>query len=513
MHRGEIKLRSKHQNGVWLDPRHPLLWIGAFGFLIYLQTFWFELTGWDDLLLLQSVDRLSPGLSGLLEAFRGNAFAAASGVFYRPVLTVSFLMESWIGAAGISFNFLSNITIHLVATMLLYLVLRELGKSPKLSFLFSLLFVLHPALASAVAWIPGRNDSLLAASTLASILFLIRFYSCGKIHNFFGHLIFFALALFTKETALSLLLIYPFYIWLVAGERLIERRLGVLSLGWIAITAVWAILRSHAVIAPQYLNAGGILSHISSAAPGLLQYLGIACFPFRLSVLPMVQTPWIILGAIGTAAVAVALIFSPDRSNRVVIFGLVFFVLFLIPTMITAASAQSAATVQLEHRLYLPLAGLILILTETGAARWLSKDRRNSKVAVAVILAVFAVFTLIHSRNFRDERSFWDNALRKSSDLAFVHVHIAQDLVRQGRSAEAISEFETALKLNPRELAALVNLSNLEYARGEYEKAEALLLRALPEEPGSPEARAGILSALERARDSKQRRPGTRKLP
>ncbi|MGA2263280.1 MAG: tetratricopeptide repeat protein, partial [Acidobacteriota bacterium] len=112
----------------------------------------------------------------------------------------------------------------------------------------------------------------------------------------------------------------------------------------------------------------------------------------------------------------------------------------------------------------------------------------------------------LHSRDFRDEASFWDNALKNSPHAAFVHTAIAQTLDERGRRAESIEELRKALELNPYEFAALVNLSTQDITKGAYDEAEALLTRALAEEPGNPELKKNLLATLDHVRTIKNRR-------
>jgi hypothetical protein len=499
-----VTTRARQDKYRWLEPGSPLLWISVLGFLVYVQTMWFELTGWDDRTLLQNIDRLPGGLTGLIQAFKSNAFVSSSGAYFRPILTLSFMANSLLGASGVSCNFLTNIVLHLMVASTLYLVLLELGNSRASAFLFSLIYVLHPALAPAVAWIPGRNDTLLAAFALLSFLFFIRYVRNRTRMSAFWHLLFFTLALFTKETALSLLLIFPLYLLLIARKKLSPPGYLVLLPFWILIICIWAVLRSYAVTPAKFLTLGGMLHSAWSNLPSLIQFLGKAFFPFNLSVLPLARNTSLIWGICAASGLAIALYFSRTKRMDRVIFGVLFFLLFLVPSMILGASTQSVALVQLEHRLYLPLVGLILAVIETDLAKKWYGNSRSAKVAVVLVLLTFAILTVLHSRDFKDEASFWDNALKNSPEASFIHARIAQNLAQDGRQSEAIAEFEKALELNPYEFAALINYSNLEYSRGEYEKAEGLLLRALPEVPGDPDAKAKILDTLERIRDNKR---------
>lgn len=506
-----MSIRKRQQMHSWLDPKWPLVWIFSLGFLAYAQILWFGLTGWDDGTLLENIDRLPGGLSGLMQAFRSNAFVSSSGAYYRPALIVSFIADSWFGAAGSSINHLTNIALHLTACGVLYFVLMELGARRVSAFVFSLLFALHPALAPAVAWIPGRNDSLLGACALVSFLFFARYVeSRDKVHAFW-HLLFFAFALFTKETGLALLLIFPAYLLLAARKKINHPGFGILAFFWLLTTSVWGVLRAQAVTHVSYLTAGGMLHGVWINMPGLLQYLGKAVFPFNLSVIPIMRNTSMVWGIAAVAALTAALAFSPARRMRRVVFGSLFFLAFLIPSMTTGGATQSAALVQLEHRLYLPMVGLILVVMETDLGRRWSADSIFTRATVIPVLLVFAVLTVLHSRDFRSEASFWENALQNSPGASFVHVHFAQNLTQYGRQEEAIAEYEKALALNPFELAALINYANIAYARAEYDKAESLLARALSEESVSPEARAGMLATLERIRDNRKYNAGKKR--
>ncbi|MGD0310548.1 MAG: hypothetical protein ABSC02_14830 [Acidobacteriota bacterium] len=399
-----------------------------------------------------------------------------------------------------------NIVLHLTASSVFYLLLVELGNSRALSFLFSLLYVVHPALVQAVAWIPGRNDTLLGIFVFSSFLFFVKFARRGKWTHGFWHLSFFVLAIFTKETALALLLVCPLYILLVAGKKLSLSSYGVLSLCWVVTVGGWAVLRAQAVTPLRYNTVRAMIHSAWISLPSVIQYLGKAVFPFNLSVVPIRRDTTYVWGILAAVGLAAALTFSKNKRMSRVLFGLLFFLIFLLPSLMLAASRQAVSLVLLEHRLYLPLLGLILVVLETDLAKKWVKDVRLSKVAVVLVFLPFVLLATLHSRDFRDEASFWDNALKNSPHAAFVHTAIAQTLDERGRRAESIEELRKALELNPYEFAALVNLSTQDITKGAYDEAEALLTRALAEEPGNPELKKNLLATLDHVRTIKNRR-------
>jgi len=81
----------------------------------------------------------------------------------------------------------------------------QLSKIPKnKAFFLSLFFALHPVLTQAVAWVPGRNDSLATIFIFSALIFFQRFLSKEKLMDLIFLSLFFLLALFTKESSILL---------------------------------------------------------------------------------------------------------------------------------------------------------------------------------------------------------------------------------------------------------------------------------------------------------------------
>jgi protein O-mannosyl-transferase len=315
---------------------------------------------------------------------------------------------------------------------------------------------------------------------------------------------FFILALFTKEAALMLLMVCPLYLLLVARIKLRLSRYLIPVVVWIMATLAWALLRTQAVSQLKHVTPSAMLLSAWRNSPGMLQYLGKVIFPFNLSVVPLMRDTTFLWGGLAASGLAAGILFSRGKRISHVVFGLLFFVVFLLPSIMLVVPGQSVSLALLEHRLYLPIVGIILVMLETDLAKKWTEDRKLAKMSLLLVLLPFAFLAIFHSRHFKDESSFWGNALANSPHAAFVHASVAQSLNQQGRRNEAIKEYRTALDLNPSEFMALVNLANLDYSREEYDEAEKLLMRALSEEPADPDVRHNLLAILERIRENKK---------
>jgi uncharacterized membrane protein YvlD (DUF360 family) len=176
----------------------------------------------------------------------------------------------------------TNILIHLIASCLVYKLLRTLTYAKDTSFFVSLIFVVHPALTQAVAWIPGRNDSLMTIFVLASFITFIQYVQSKKVLQYVFCLIFFTCALFTKETALVIPII--FFLYLFANGFMTKRIVMGVGSGFLVSGICWAILRHFALKNPIPMTTQDMIQSVVNNAPASIQLLGKSLFP---SILPV----------------------------------------------------------------------------------------------------------------------------------------------------------------------------------------------------------------------------------
>src|ERR1035437_834339 len=108
------------------------------------------------------------------------------------------------------FHFTNIMLLGLIAC-LLYLLLIRLLIPLKLALLSTLVYCAHPLFISSITWIPARGDLLLAFFSLWSFLFFIEHLQKKKIKYLLLHWLTFTLALFCKETAVILPILFFIY--------------------------------------------------------------------------------------------------------------------------------------------------------------------------------------------------------------------------------------------------------------------------------------------------------------
>lgn len=422
---------------------HPYAWIALAGLLIYFRTLSFGFTNLDDTALITNNYPFLSNASNVLRAFQQKVFAGSILPYYRPLLVVSFIVDAQIGGLSPVMYHAHNVALHIAAACLVFFFLVRIGAGRGGALFCSLIFTVHPALVQAVAWIPGRNDSLAAIFVLAAFACLFDLALTGRGVSVAGHLLFFALALFTKETALALVPLAALYLALIGGGLFAGRGRALLWPGYAVVIAVWAWMRHGATAGSfemSFYDAAGFLVRYLPAIP---QFLGKAVFPVNLSAFPVLDGMTGLYGAAALALGAACLLLSKRRRYPYIVFGILWFVMFLVPSLVRPHAG--AVSDVLEHRLYLPIIGLFIVALEIDAVKAM---RPRAWAAGSVLLTVFTVLALVHSNDYRDQFSYWENAVRTSPDAAFAHLLLGSAYYDDDRVEEAEVELKKALALD-----------------------------------------------------------------
>ena len=456
--------------------RNPYLWIIAAVLLVYAHTAFFGFTGLDDSELIVSNSDFISEISNIPKAFFSRVFPHLPAPYYRPILTVTFMLDAVLAGRDPAVYHITNIIIHAAASCLLFYVLSRLGLGLHASVFLALLFAVHPALAQGVAWIPGRNDSLMALFALASFAAFLNYLDRRRPADYLAHMAFFVAGLFTKETSAMLALICLLYLRVAPGRRLSRREFAAFVLGWAAAAAVWFLMRHAALKNTPEFNVYSAAESFFVSLPAVIQYIGKVLMPFNLSVFPTIYDTTFVYGVASVLAVSVALRLSAGKNPRLVIFGMAWFLLFLAPSLVRP-SAAAVHDFQ-EHRLYLPMAGAMIALGGSGLLKDIAVSKRT-QLLCAGILALFAFINIRYSSSFADKISFWDAAVEGSPRSWLTHYRKASVLHEDGRLDEAEREYLRAVGLDRVSSPAYAGLGRLYADRGAPDGAEPALRKAL----------------------------------
>jgi tetratricopeptide (TPR) repeat protein len=450
------------------DRWHPYFCILCAVLLLYAKSLAFRYVYLDDTDLVASLS----GLSSLSDVFRStpNTFET----LYRPLLMLSFMLDRSLGGGLFIFH-LTNILLHAFASCLVFLLLKKFMLRAGLALGLTLLFATHPVLTQAVAWIPGRNDTLLAVFALGSFICLVNYARLARVGDYAGHIVLFGMALMTKETAVVLPALGLLYFMLYKDRRTAKRQVIALAAGWLVAGLLWYGIRrsAHSL---DVMSFREMLASLVASLPALVQYAGKMLFPFNLSVTPTIADTG--FGAGAAALVLLGFYFMArvrDHESSTVLFGLAWMLLFLLPTLVLPHNLF------FEHRSYLPLVGLMIAAAGSrhqGGRGSFSSDA--AWLSGMVLLAFFSVMTFFQIDRFMNRVSFWKNAVATAPSLTEAHDNMGAIYQNQyGRLDLAEEEYKKAIQLNPSNSAAYLNYGTVRIEQGRLSDAAALFETAL----------------------------------
>ncbi|MDR1940962.1 MAG: glycosyltransferase family 39 protein [Endomicrobium sp.] len=376
----------------------------------------------DDALILNGIAQ-SNSLSKAPDFFFKPVFEAVESKFYRPLLNISLLADTLICGGFAGFYHFTNIIIHVCAVFLLMLVLLSLNFSKKVSLTASLIFAAHPALVSSTAWIPGRNDSLLAFFCFLSFIFFIKSARRQNMLYCFASSISFFAAILTKETAAVLPAAFAAYYIFYKTKRS-RTNIIIMSVLSSSVLILYFILRTYAMQNSNPVPLNLIADNIFLSFKALFWYAGLFFFTEKIILYPQIDITFAIVlkGVFPLAVLGAAAFFFRKKINfKTVLFASSWFILFLIPTL--AMPNNNYYT----HRLYLPAAGLIILFLEITKPVYKNQKLKNVFfILAAAAIPVLALASYKQCENYRDRSSFWFNALKENPNSSRVNAGVGR---------------------------------------------------------------------------------------
>jgi hypothetical protein len=443
---------------------------------IYWRTQRFNVTGLDDDTLIGC---FAGHHYGFLDAFSRNAFMIHKGNdFYRPLQSTLFIIDAAIFGVHPSAYHVTNVAIHCLTVCSLLWLLLMLGYNRWLAFFAAAFFALNPQLVQAVAWIPGQGDLLLGLFGILSLAFLAKYRLTGSYWFFALHALAFFLAALSKESAILLPALFAVFLLLREGKKSLIRGNLLLMPVWIVSAAAYFILRDGAM-------SGLPKSHIF----GLLPFLGnLRVLPetlsgffigFDIPVMPSF-TPLLTITGL---AIGAGLLFSLGMQRKLgrpmVLFGAIWFIVLSIPGMMYRHELGSHAYDYLNHRSYLPLVGMLLLLADAVPRVWYSGTRSAFIMVATAVAFITGILAWRQIGYFADPPAFYNEAIRTNPESALALNNRGKLRSDFGDARGSIGDFDAAIRLFPAYSMAFNNRGNVKGLLGDYAGAIADLTSAM----------------------------------
>jgi hypothetical protein len=412
---------------------------------------------------------------------------------YHPLTLLSYSLEYQFFKLNPLIYHLTNLVLHLMNGLLVFLFIFLLNGEVMTSLMVSLLFGIHPLHVETVAWISERKDVLYSFFFLGSLIVYLRYLKTKWTRYYVLSLSLFFLSLLSKSMAMTLPIVLFLCDYLL--HRKFDRKSLIEKIPFLAIAFIFGIMalftqRSTEIMNPK--SSSSLIKNIFIMSEVLTSYFSKLILPIKLSCVypPMkgMEGSWsyvylpIIIGILIAGIIL-------GRYNRKIAFGTFFFFATILPVLPIKIVA--------DRYTYIPSTGIFFIAAE--GFDWLYRSKVEPQKMVKPILAIlligilctFSFLTWERCQVWKDSLSLWSNALKNYPDTPVAYNNLGEAYLRKEDYERAISNYNQALKMNPEFRRAnylFVNRGTAYLMKGDYERAIADYDQALRINPNDANA-------------------------
>ena len=213
---------------------YQMLAVFFFAFALYANTISNEYAV-DDTIVITKNKLTQQGFAGIPKimttdafyGFFGEDYKFVEGGRYRPLSIVTFAIEQQFFHGNPHISHFINILMYAFLCLLVFLVLLELFKSPKLipygltlPFVAALIFAAHPIHTEVVANIKGRDEIMGMLGSILTLYWMLLYVRTQNLTYLAGALVAFMAALLSKENSITFLAVIPLTLYFFTNAKL-----------------------------------------------------------------------------------------------------------------------------------------------------------------------------------------------------------------------------------------------------------------------------------------------------
>ncbi|MFI5219888.1 MAG: tetratricopeptide repeat protein [Bacteroidia bacterium] len=423
--------------------------MAVFSFFLYANTLTHNYTV-DDGTVMQNNKIVKKGIGAIPEIFTTRyrqGFWERKENLYRPLSLAMFAIEWQLAPEKPIIGHAVNVFLYMLTGVLLFLTLVKLlpQKNLVIPFITSLLFIAHPIHTEVIANIKSRDEILCLLFIIASVNSLITYINSSRFIAIVLSLVFFLLALLSKETAITFVAIVPLIIYFFTSVK-IKKGIGVAAC-FAGLVGLYLLIRASVLdglgndtelqlVNNSLIAAPDFITRFASAMNVMGKYLFLLFIPhplvFDYSYNQVQNVPISDIKSLLSISIYLALFIyaiKTFRKKNFKSFGILF---FLVTISLVANIFFLIESTIAERFLYIPSLGFCLavavLLAEIFKADVLKKSAvtfsqllKNNKpvfVLTFIILVLFSSKTISRNFNWKDNLTLLAHDVKLSPESA-----------------------------------------------------------------------------------------------
>jgi tetratricopeptide (TPR) repeat protein len=426
----------------------------------------------------------------------------------RPAVNLSLAINYAIAGLGVEGYHVVNLAIHILAALALFGLVRRTLLLPKLSAQFgaaarglalavALVWAVHPLQTESVTYIVQRAEAMVGLFYFLTIYCLLRGATTARGSAWYAAaLATCTLGMASKEVMVSAPLVALLYdrIFITDSFKETMRRRWRL---WLALASTWMLLAlllysSHNRAGSAGFGLGiSVWEYARTQFGCIVHYLRLTFWPSPLvldygcAVASTVAeiVPAAVIVVVLLAATVAALALEPTLG----FLGMWFFAILAPTSSIVPLPGQTEA----EHRMYLPLAAVAVLLVlavhrTVGRLGW-----RSGQAEVALLSVVVAVLgwgSFCRNEVYRSDLIIWDTTVRNCPLNYRAYLSLGKAHDSRGQYDAAVRDYDHAILLRRDFVEAFNNRGAAYEAMGQAEAAIKDYDKAIALQPDAAEA-------------------------
>lgn len=428
------------------------------------------------------------------------AFSSLYAANWHPVTWLSHMLDWQIYGSKPAGHHFTSLLIHIVNSILLFLLLNKITGRIRCSALVAVLFAIHPLHVESVAWIAERKDVLSTMFCMLTMLAYVQYTKQRLKLLYLCMIAAYVIGLMAKPILVSLpLLLLLLDYWPLA--RFKDKNISSKSIFAEKVPLVLLAAASCYVTIIAQRSYGALNSfekvpvniRIPNAIVSFLIYLRKTIWPNDLAVFypHPVNTIPVVLVAFSTVFTVCVTIFALAQFKKkpYLTFGWLWYIVSLVPVI---GLVQVGGQAMADRYTYLPLIG-IFIAVVWGVSDFLQSFTIGHKVMSAIgyslallIIAALCGCTWKQVGYWHNSYTLFSHAARITRENAVVDNNLGLALFERKKITQAAELFKRALANSPFDAKAHINLANTYAVQRKFKPAEYELISAIQYDPKEP---------------------------
>lgn len=474
--------------------------------LVYANTLGYQFA-LDDFSVIKDNYIVKKGITGIgtiLTTDYRYGYWTSGGTLYRPVSLIMFAIEWAISPDNPFLGHLVNILLFGATIIVLFHLLNQyiINGKPWLAAAICLLFAVHPIHSEVVANIKSRDEILGLLACLLALKYYLKSLKTQSSYNLIISCLWFVLAMFSKESAIIFLAIFPLTAYFFFDSPVSK---SLKSAALLLLPAIFYLLIRQSVIGNHLsLDKTSILDNFivgtndpitrfSSAIMMLGYYLKSFCFPIILShemgfnqiSLASISDWRFLLSAIIHIAMVVYIV-KYFKKKDLIAYGLSF---YLISISIVSNLIITIGTSYGERLFYVPSLGLIIAFCailykfqENIPSASFNNLKPSFKWPIIALAVLFSLKTIARNNAWHDSYTLYKTDIKYAPNSAKMRYHYALELGKKANDEKdafkqkdwrlkAIQQDSISLAIYPKNNDPLAHKGLMYYHLKDFNKA------------------------------------------